>query len=182
MGLSARLGGGASQYGGHRQRRDGGGAGAYRRRDDDHSGRRRRHHASEPCALHHRRAVRNAGAALSGPRRPRAWPRARHRPADIARAAATPGGRRDLSARRYGAAGVPGSGWSQPAHPGRAGGRNGGPALYPRIKPFRLDAGRRIGAALRVRVAFRARSSHFRAARFTAAASSRPSSSTGPTR
>ena len=32
---------------------------------DDHSGRRRRHHASEPRALRHRRAVRNAGAALS---------------------------------------------------------------------------------------------------------------------
>ena len=52
----------------------------------------------------------------------------------------------------------------EPTHPGRAGGRNGGAALDPRIKPFRRDAGRRTRTALCVRVAFRARSSDFRAA------------------
>ena len=59
---------------------------SYRRRDEDHPGRGGRHHASEPCALRHRRAVRNAGAALSRPHRSRTWPRAGHRPAHAARA------------------------------------------------------------------------------------------------
>ena len=52
----------------------------------------------------------------------------------------------------------------EPAHPGGSGGRNGGAALDPRIEPFRRDAGRRARAALRFRVAFRARPSDFRAA------------------
>ena len=151
----------------------------HRRGDDDHSGRGRRHHASEPRALHHRRAVRNAGAAFSRPHRPRAWPRARHRPAHAARLASSAGGRRHLSARRSGIAGVPGAGRTKSAHPGGAGGGNGRAALYPGIEPFRRDAGRRIGAALCVRIAFRARSSDHGAWRFTAAGSSRPSNSTG---
>ncbi len=62
-------------------------------------------------------------------------------------------------AGRSGVAGVPGAGRSESAHPGGAGGGNGSAALYPRIEPFRRDAGRRIGAALCFRVAFRARSS-----------------------
>ncbi len=59
-------------------------------------------------------------------------------------------------------------GGPRPAHPGRAGGGNGSAALDPRIEPFRRDAGRRTRAALRFRVAFRARSSDSRRSRFIA--------------
>ena len=101
LGLSPHLGGGASQHAGHRQRRDVGRARPSRRRDDDHPGRRRRHHAAQPCALCHRRAVRNAGAALSRPHRPRARPRPGHRPAHAARPAPPAGGRRERSRRTF---------------------------------------------------------------------------------
>ena len=67
--------------------------------DDDHPGRGRRHHAAEPCALCHRRAVRNAGAALSRPHRPRTRPRPGHGPAHAARLAPPAGGGGDAFPR-----------------------------------------------------------------------------------
>ena len=66
---------------GDRQRRDVGRHRPRRRRHVDDPRRRRRHHAAEPRAARHRRAVRHAGRALSGPHRPRPRPRAGHRSA-----------------------------------------------------------------------------------------------------
>ena len=85
LGLSPHLGGGASQHAGHRQRRDVGRDRSYRSRHQNHPRRRGRYHASQPCTLRHRRAVRDARAAVSRPHRPWTWPRARHRPAHVAR-------------------------------------------------------------------------------------------------
>ena len=125
----------------------------------DDSGRGWGHHAAEPRALRHRRAVRDAGATFSRPHRSRARPRARHGSAHAARVAPSAGGGRELPAGRSGAAGLPRARGPRPAHPGRAGCGNGSAAVDSRIEPFRRDAGRRTGAPLRFRVAFRARSS-----------------------
>ena len=157
LGLSPHLGGRASQHAGHRQRRDIGRDWPYRRGNKDHPCRRRRHHAAQPCALRHRRTVRDAGATVSRPHRPRAGPRTRHRPAHAARLAPHAGSGRELPAGRSRAAGFPGSGRSKPAHPGGAGGRNGSAVVDPGIEQFRRDAGGRARAALRLRLAFRAR-------------------------
>ena len=109
----------------------------YRGGHEDHPGRRRRHHAAQPCALRHRRAVRHAGAAVSRPHRPRARTRAGHRPAHAARLAPHARGRRELSAGRARAAGLPRARRPEPAHPGGAGGGHGSAAVDPRLEPFR---------------------------------------------
>src|SRR5690606_37716214 len=80
VGLQPHMGRRAPQHGRDRQRRHVDRHRPYRRRHEHHPGRCRRHHAAEPRALHHRRAVRNARAALSGADRPGARPSARHRP------------------------------------------------------------------------------------------------------
>ena len=59
-----------------------------------HPRRRRRRHAAQPRAAGHCRAIRHARGAASGPHRPRARPRARHRHDDGARAAPEPRCRR----------------------------------------------------------------------------------------
>ena len=154
MGLSPHLGRRAPQHAGHRERCDVDRACASRGGNEDDQGRRGRHHAAQPCALCYRRAVRDAGAALSGPHRPRTGPRPRDRPADAARFAARAGGGRNLSAGRSRAASVSRARRSRPAHPGGPGGRNGSAALDSRIEQFRRDARRRAGVALRLRLAF----------------------------
>ena len=164
MGLPPHLGGGAPQHAGHRERGDVDRARASRGGNEDDQGRRRRHHAAQPCALCHRRAVRDAGASLSGPHRPRTGPRPRDRPADATRLATRAGGGGNLSAGRPRAPGVPRARRARPAHPGGPCGRNGSAALDSRIEPFRRDARRRAGAALRLRVAFCARTADPRAA------------------
>ncbi len=78
------------------------------RNEDDPRG-RWRHHAAQPCALCDRRAVRNAGAAVPGSHRPRAWPRTGHGPAHSARFAPHTGIRRELSAGCSRTAGLPGA-------------------------------------------------------------------------
>ena len=148
---------------GDRQRRDVDRDRPHRRGHAHDPGRGGRDHAAEPRALCHRRAVRHAGAPVSGPHRPRAWPRPGHGPAHLARAAARAGGRRELSAGRSRAAGLSCAGGARPANPGGSGGRNGRADLDPRVEQFRRDARRRIRAALFLRLAFRARPAPSRA-------------------
>jgi alkanesulfonate monooxygenase SsuD/methylene tetrahydromethanopterin reductase-like flavin-dependent oxidoreductase (luciferase family) len=65
---------------------------AHRRGHQHDPRRRRRDHAPEPRAVRDRRAVRHAGHAVPRPHRPRARPRAGHRPGSrCVRCAATPG-------------------------------------------------------------------------------------------
>ena len=81
---------------------------------------RRRGDAPQPRAARDRGAVRDARGALPGPDRPRARPRARHRPADDARAAPGLHERGHVPAGRPGAAGAARRPGARPAHPGRA--------------------------------------------------------------
>ena len=128
---------------------------ASRRRDEDDSGRRGRimlpNHAPNVIAEQFGTLARLfpaasilASAARRAPISSRCAP------------CAAAGGGRELSAGRSGVPGVPRAGGRASASR-RCRRRERKCRLDPRIEPFRRDAGRRTGAALRVRLAFRAR-------------------------
>ena len=142
--LPALLGRRAPQHAGHRERGDRRRDRAPRRRHVDDPGRRGRHHAAEPLAARDRRAVRHARVALPRPHRPRARPRARHRPASRrARCAATRSAADDFPRDVHGAA-APTSGPSSRASAVRAvpGAGTRGAALDPRLEPLRRRSSR----------------------------------------
>ena len=94
VGLCALLGGRAPQYAGDREFRPRHHDRADRRGNLAHAHRVRRRDAAQPRAADGGRALQGAGGALSRPHRPRPWPRARHRPGDVLRAAPPPGHQR----------------------------------------------------------------------------------------
>ena len=120
-----------------------------------HPHRRRRDHASQPRAADHRRAVRNARVALSGPHRPRPRPRAGNRPGRGLRAAPQPGSDADQFPRRCRRADelFQRDERPRPRHPRR---RAQHPDLDPRLEPVRRPARGHARPALRLRLALRA--------------------------
>ena len=122
----------------------------------DDPGRRRRDHAAEPLAAGDRRAVRDAGVAVSRPHRSRARPGSRHRPAHGPRAAPRPAERRPLPARRAGPAVALRPRAGRRADPGGARRGPRGAALDPRLEHVRRAAGGPARPSVRVRLALRA--------------------------